>query len=102
MLTMVLALAAAVPASAVECPQADPTQLHPADLLDREETFRDGLSPADRERLDAVLPRTADGARVAACAGRDGTGCDAHAYLVAFKASGLMPRFQASLCPPRG
>lgn len=80
------------------CARPGDDALHPADLLDLEDGFRDALSRHDRARLDAILPRTPDG-RIAQCEQRDGTACDAAAYLPALRAVGLMPRFLDSLCP---
>jgi hypothetical protein len=72
----------------------------PADRLERLDRFRAQLSPADRARLDAALPRGAGGG-IAACDGidRSRAGCEAAAYLPALRKTGLMARFRAT---PRG
>jgi hypothetical protein len=68
----------------------------PADRLARLDGFRERLAPADRARLDAALPRDADGG-IAACDDiqRSRASCEAAAYLPALRKAGLMPRFRA-------
>ena len=83
---------------AVAAPQCDIAHYAPAELLDREEHFRDSLAVVDRARLDRALPRDGNDG-VAVCVGQDGAACDAQAYVKAFDATGLMPRFIAGLCP---
>ncbi|KAB7764961.1 hypothetical protein [Xanthomonas sp. LMG 12462] len=83
-----------------QCPGVPTDRLTPADLLDAEETFRDGLSAAQRQAMDRQLPQ--DGAsgpaRCAHSAG--GASCPAAAYLEEIAGAGLMPRFVAGLCAP--
>lgn len=85
---------AAVPGG---CP-TDTVKIAMPAMLDLEDGFRDSLGAADRRRLDAALPRTADGG-IAQCTGHDGVDCDVLAYTAAFNRTGMMPRFLATLCP---
>lgn len=87
-------VAAAVPGG---CP-TDTVRIEMPVMLDLQDAFRDGLPAAERARLDAALPRTADGG-IAQCTGHGGVNCDVTAYNAAFNATGLMPRFLATLCP---
>ncbi|MCP3734232.1 EF-hand domain-containing protein [Sphingomonas sp. RP10(2022)] len=70
----------------------------PADRLAQLDRFRDTLSPADRTRLDAALPRAPDGG-IAQCDRTTGSraSCEAAAYLPALTATHLMPRFLATI-----
>ena len=102
MILTVLALSFAAGAAsdcAQDCKQPL-VHIAPAEMLDLEDRFREGLPSRDRARLDHALPRAADG-RIAQCDGRDGAACDAMAYLAAFKAVGMMPAFLATICPRR-
>ncbi|MXV07918.1 MULTISPECIES: hypothetical protein [unclassified Xanthomonas] len=83
-----------------QCPTVPTDRLTPADLLDAEDTFRDGLSVAQRQAMDRQLPQ--DGAfGPARCAHREGgASCLAASYLEEIAAAGLMPRFVAGLCAP--
>ena len=93
-----LALAALVGSSqADQCATSDNVKLSPAEMLDKEEAFRNNLPPADHERLDAVLPRNIND-RIGQCANRDGASCDAAAYVRAFNKLGMMPRFLKTIC----
>ncbi|MBO9883889.1 hypothetical protein [Xanthomonas sp. D-109] len=80
-----------------QCPGVPTDRLTPADLLDAEETFRDGLSTAQRQAMDRQLPQ--DGASWPARS-EGGASCPAVAYLEEIAGAGLMPRFVAGLCAP--
>jgi hypothetical protein len=85
-------------ASAVPAVPARFTALPAAERLQRLDDFRDSLPAADRRRLDRALPRsTGDG--VARCdhIERSRASCEAAAYLPALRATGLLPRFLATL-----
>jgi hypothetical protein len=84
-----------------QCARSDIVNMPPAAMLEKEDRFRSALADADRARLDAALPRAASG-RIAECADRDGAACDAAAYLVAFRNTGMMAAFLQSICgkPP--
>lgn len=75
--------------------QAD-TPTAPADQLAQLDKFRDSLSRGDRQRLDKVLPRSADGG-IAQCDRAEGSraSCEAAAYIPALRSTGLMARFLA-------
>ncbi|MET7143516.1 hypothetical protein M3S04_18515 [Xanthomonas sp. PPL139] len=83
-----------------QCPDVPTDRLTPADLLDAEERFRDGLAAAQRQAMDRQLPQ--DGASgPARCAHREGgASCLAATYLEEIAGAGLMPRFVAGLCRP--
>lgn len=85
---------AAVPGG---CP-TETVKIAMPEMLGLENGFRDTLAVADRARLDAALPRGADGG-IAQCSGQSGADCGALAYTAAFNKTGLMQRFLATLCP---
>lgn len=94
------ALAAAPAGAAPDCARSNTVRMSPADTLDLADRFRDGLSPADRARLDRALPRAADGG-IAMCdrVDHDRASCEAQAYMPALRSTGLMPRYLATICP---
>lgn len=69
----------------------------PADRLEQLDRFRDGLLPGDRRRLDAALPRSADGG-IVRCDKVEGSraSCEAAAYMPALRSTGLITRFLAT------
>lgn len=90
----------AITASAQAVPSGHSSQsahIAPADMLDRLDRFRDSLSSSDRSRLDRALPRSRDGG-IARCDRTDGSraSCEATAYMLALRATGLMQRFRAA------
>ncbi|MGI4880011.1 MAG: hypothetical protein ACRYG4_21260 [Janthinobacterium lividum] len=86
-------------AAGSQCTLSELSRLPAAELLAREDAFRDTVPQSDRRRIDRLLPRN-DGDRVAACASRDGAACDAAAYLAAFRAAKLLPVFVHDACLP--
>ena len=90
------------PASSDACARSDVVKMTPGDMLQRLDDFRAGLAAADRLRLDRALPRSADGG-IAQCDAAEGSraSCEASAYMPALQATGLMPRFVATICPKR-
>jgi hypothetical protein len=88
----------ALSAASDRCQRSDTQSFSPTEILQKEDDFREGLGPDARRRLDAALPRAPDG-RIAVCDGRDGSRCDAQAYMPALRETGLMPAFLATLCP---
>lgn len=81
------------------CSQSDTQTMTPADLLQRLDDFRNNLPVVDRSHLDAALPRDTDGG-IKQCDGIQSSraSCEASAYMPALRATGLMPRFLASIC----
>ena len=102
MLSILLLLSSAPASIESACAQDAVVKTAPGDMLQRLDDFRDGLAVADRTRLDRALPRSADGG-IAACDTGEGSraSCEAAAYMPALRATGLMPRFLATLCPGR-
>lgn len=90
---------ALVAAAKARCPEVNVVDLAPAALLDIEDSFRDRLSSDDRARLDAAVPRAADGA-IVQCASRNGAACDARANVDGLQAAGLIDAFAGRLCEP--
>lgn len=92
---LLVSCATAQAANAVDHARAG-TPIAPADRLAELDRFRDSLSPGDRQRLDEVLPRSADGG-IARCDGieRSRASCEAAAYMPALRSTGLMARFRA-------
>jgi hypothetical protein len=70
----------------------------PAELLDLQDTFRDGLNGADRARLDRALDRNPDGSIPACSPAMMGASCDTVAYLNALETTGLFNRFIKRAC----
>ena len=79
------------------CPAKHLEAVPPAELLDKEEGFGAKLPGRERRRLDRLLPKSLLG-RIADCARRDGTGCDAAAYIKAFGRLRLSSRFAGAMC----
>ncbi len=88
-----------VAATHATCPSVHVAHLTPSGLLDIEDMFREKLSPPRRRRLDAVLPRAADGGTVA-CENRDGASCEVAANLRGLRRAGLMQAFVRRVCTP--
>jgi hypothetical protein len=81
-----------------QCPALHMETRAPAELLDLQDTFRDGLSGVDRARLDRTLRRSPDGSLPACSQAMAGVTCDTVAYLNAFEKTGLFKRFISSVC----
>jgi hypothetical protein len=79
------------------CPAARLRYASPADLLDAEDVYIAGLPAADKSRVAAAAPRSADGG-YSACANRDGASCSVAAGLHAIEQAGLTRGFVASAC----
>lgn len=100
----VLLASAQVPYSvanpSASCAASNTVSIMPADTLDLLDRFRASLNAADRHRLDRTLPRSRDGG-IARCDAAEGSraSCEAAAYMPALRATGLMPRFLATICP---
>jgi hypothetical protein len=90
----------APPVKSPACAKADTVKMAPADQLQRLDDFRASLAETDRLRLDRALPRSANGG-IARCDAVEGSraSCEASAYMPALRATGLMPRFLATICP---
>jgi hypothetical protein len=85
-------------APAVPAVPARFTALLAGERLQRLDDFRDSLPAAARRRLDRALPRSAGGG-IARCdhIDRSRASCESTAYLPALRATGLLPRFLATL-----
>jgi hypothetical protein len=81
-----------------ECPALHMEARAPAELLDLQDTFRDGLGGVDRDRLDRALHRHPDGSLPACSHVVAGATCDTVVYLNAFETTGLFKRFISSVC----
>lgn len=80
------------------CPALHMETRAPAELLDLQDAFRQGLSGSDRGRLDRSLHRHADGSLPACSQAMAGATCDTVVYLNAFENTGLFKRFIGSVC----
>lgn len=87
--------------SAVPAVPARFTALPAGERLQRLDDFRDALPASERRRLDRALPRSAGGG-IARCdhIDRSRASCESAAYLPALRATGLLPRFLATLRKP--
>jgi hypothetical protein len=87
--------------SAVPAVPARFTALPAGERLQRLDDFRDSLPAGARRRLDRALPRSAGGG-IARCdhIDRSRASCESAAYLPALRATGLLPRFLATLRKP--
>jgi hypothetical protein len=81
-----------------QCPAAHMETRAPAELLDLQDTFREGLGDVERGRLDRALHRNPDGSLPACGQVVAGAACDTVAYLNAFEKTGLFKRFINSVC----
>ena len=81
-----------------QCPALHMETRAPAELLDLQDTFRDGLNGIDRVQLDRALHRNPDGSLPACGQVVAGAACDTVAYLNAFEKTGLFKRFINSVC----
>lgn len=81
-----------------QCPALHMETRAPAELLDLQDTFREGLSGVDRDRLDRALHRNADDSLPACSPVVAGATCDTVVYLNAFEKTGLFNRFISSVC----
>lgn len=79
------------------CPEVRIRYATPAALLDAEDVYIAGLPAADKSRVAAAAPRSADGG-YSACANRDGASCSVAAGLHAIEQAGLTRGFVASAC----
>jgi hypothetical protein len=79
------------------CPEVRIRYATPAALLDAEDVYIAGLPAADKSRVAAAAPRSADGG-YSACANRDGASCSVAAGLHAIEQAGLTSGFVASAC----
>jgi hypothetical protein len=81
-----------------QCPALHMETRAPAELLDLQDTFREGLGAVDRGRLDRALHRNANGSLPACSQVVAGATCDTVVYLDAFEKTGLFKRFVSSVC----
>jgi hypothetical protein len=81
-----------------QCPALHMETRAPAELLDLQDTFREGLNGVDRAQLDRALHRNPDGSLPACSPAVAGATCDTVVYLNAFEKTGLFKRFISSVC----
>lgn len=82
----------------VQCPALHMETRAPAELLDLQDSFREGLGGVDRGRLDRALHRNPDGSLLACGQVMAGATCDTAVYLDAFEKTGLFNSFISSVC----
>ena len=81
-----------------QCPALHMEARAPAELLDLQDTFCDGLNGVDRAQLDRTLHRNPDGSFPACSQVMAGATCDTVVYLNALQKTGLFNRFISSVC----
>lgn len=83
------------------CPGLHLRETSPAALLDAQESFIQGLSSKEKQRLDHAEPKSSTGG-YAACDGKNGASCGVEAGMRAFRKTGLTRSFANFTCQQFG